>query len=173
MLETVFWGFLIGGALFTIVSVLIGDVLGSWLDGVFDLAGIDWLNPVVLAGAATTFGGAGILLSKYTNLGSTAVLVAALLIAFLVAVVVFLAFVKPMMNSEVSTGFSMKELGGKIGEITIPVPAKGFGEVMVKLGAANTIHTASSFEHKPLAAGTRVVVIEVTDGVLVVSDLNV
>ncbi|MBE0342489.1 protease, partial [Paenibacillus sp. 28ISP30-2] len=35
-----------------------------------------------------------------------------------------------------------------------------------------TIHTASSFDHKPLAAGTRIVVVEVAEGVVRVAYLD-
>lgn len=38
-METIFWWLLAGGAIFTVVSVLIGDVLGSWLDGALELPG--------------------------------------------------------------------------------------------------------------------------------------
>lgn len=171
-METVFWWFLIGGAMFTLVSVLIGDIIGSLLDGAFDLPGMDWLSPVVITGSATTFGGAGILLSKYTGLGHTSIVALSLLIAAAMAVLVFLTFVKPMANSEVSNGYSMQELTGKIGEVTIPVPEAGYGEVMIKMGAGNIIHIASSFDQCLLSAGTRIVVIEVAEGVLRVSQLD-
>ncbi|MFB5762201.1 protease [Paenibacillus medicaginis] len=159
-METLFWCFLIGGALFTIVTVFIGDVLG------------DWFKPIVVAGAGTAFGGAGILLLKYTALGNGAVFAISLLIAVAAALLVLFGFVFPAANSEVSMGFSMQELEGKIGEVTIPVPETGYGEVMIKLGAANTIHTASSFDGMPLSAGTRIVVVKVSDGVVRVSDLE-
>jgi len=171
-METVFWCFLIGGVLFTLITVFIGDVLGDWLEASFEFPGLDWLKPIVIAGAGTAFGGAGILLSKYTSLGSGAVLAVSLLIAVATALLLFFGFVIPAANSETSTGFSMRELEGKIGEVTIPVPGKGYGEVMIKFGAANTIHTASSFDGMPLSAGTRIVVVKVSDGVVSVSGLE-
>ncbi|MGG1651161.1 protease [Paenibacillus sp. NRS-1780] len=170
-METIFWWLLAGGAIFTVVSVLIGDVLGGWLDGL-EMPSLDWFRPVVLLGAMTTFGGAGVLLTKYTGLSMSRVVLLALAIAFVVGVLVFFAFIKPVANSEVSSGFSMRELTGKIGEVTVPVPEVGYGEVMIRLGAGNTIHTASSFDHKPLAAGTRIVVVEVAEGVVHVAYLD-
>lgn len=88
------------------------------------------------------------------------------------SVLLYLGFVKPMNKSEMSTGFSMRELPGKIGEITVPVPAQGFGEVMVRFGPANTLHTAASFDHRTLPAGTKVVIVEVSEGVALVSELE-
>ncbi|MNR65952.1 putative membrane protein YuaF [compost metagenome] len=66
----------------------------------------------------------------------------------------------------------MNELPGKIGEITVPVPAQGYGEIMVKFGAGNSLHTAASFEHQPLPAGIKVVVVEVREGVALVSEFE-
>ncbi len=87
-METIFWWLLAGGAIFTVVSVLIGDVLGGWLDGL-ELPGLDWFRPVVLLGAMTAFGGAGVLLTKYTGLSMSRVVLLALAIAFVIGVLVF------------------------------------------------------------------------------------
>ncbi|MNW02683.1 putative membrane protein YuaF [compost metagenome] len=84
----------------------------------------------------------------------------------------YLGVVKPMDRSEMSNGFSMLDLPGKIGEVTVPIPAEGYGEVMVKFGAGNSLHTASSFDKQLLPAGIKVVVVEVKDGVALVSDFE-
>ncbi|MNI41197.1 putative membrane protein YuaF [compost metagenome] len=88
------------------------------------------------------------------------------------AVLLYLAVIKPMDKSEISTGFSMNDLPGRIGEITVPVPAAGYGEIMVKFGAGNSLHTAASFERQDLPAGTKVVVVEVREGVALVSEFE-
>jgi hypothetical protein len=41
---------------------------------------------------------------------------------------------------------------------------------MIRVASGNTIHTASSFEHRPIAAGARVVVVDITEGVLRVAE---
>ncbi|MFD2703025.1 NfeD family protein [Paenibacillus shunpengii] len=171
-METLYWACLIGGAIFALVSVLFGDLFDGLLEGSFELAGVEFLNSTVIASAITTFGGAGILLMKYTELNTAGHVLLSLLFGILGALTVFFAYIRPARNSEVSTGFSMRELAGKIGEITVPVPEKGYGEVMIKLVSGNTLHTASSFEAKPIMAGTRVVVVEVADGVLRVAELD-
>lgn len=169
-METIYWGCLIGGAIFAVVSLVLGDLLDGLLDGAFEMPGLDFFKPVVLAGSITTFGGAGIMLTRYSSLSAMSGLILSLLIGIAAAMLVFFAYIKPMRNSDVSIAFSMKELSGKIGEITIPVPEKGFGEVMIRFASGSTIQTASSFEHLPIAAGARVVVVDVVDGVLRVSE---
>ncbi|MDU4696724.1 MAG: protease [Paenibacillus sp.] len=171
-MEALFWGCFVGGALFAVISALLGDLLGSWLDGVFDFLSADFLKPIITASAITAFGGAGILLDRYTGLGKGGVLILAIVAAVLLSAVVYFAYVRPMENSENSTGFSEAELPGKVGEVTVPIPAQGFGEVMVKLVGGNTLHIASSWDRKEIPAGTVVVVVETTkDGTVQVSEL--
>ncbi|MUG86078.1 protease [Paenibacillus timonensis] len=171
-MEALFWGCFVGGALFAVISALLGDLLGSWLDGVFDFLSVDFLKPIITASAITSFGGAGILLDRYTGLGGACVVVLAIVAAVLLSAGVYFAYVRPMENSENSTGFSESELPGKVGEVTVPIPAQGYGEVMVKLVGGNTLHIASSWDRKEIPAGTVVVVIETTkDGTVQVSEL--
>lgn len=171
-MEAVFWGCLVGGVLFAVVTVLLGDVLSGALDGMLDFLSVDFFKPVVLASGITVFGGTGIMVVKYTDLSSMPQVVISLLAAILLSIAVYFGYVRPMENSENSTGFSIKEMSGRIGEVTVPVPAQGYGEVMVKVGAGNTLHIASSFDKKPVAAGVRVVIVEVDEGVLRVSELE-
>lgn len=171
-MEALFWGCLTLGVLFAVVTVLLGDVLSGALDGVLDFLSVDFLKPVVLATAVTVFGGTGIMLERYTDVSSVPQVILSLLTAILISTAVFFGYVRPMENSENSTGFSIREMAGRIGEVTVPVPAQGFGEVMVKVGAGNTLHIASSFDKKPVAAGVRVVIVDVAEGVLRVSELE-
>lgn len=171
-MEALFWGCFIGGALFAVISAVLGDLIGSWLDGIFDFLSVDFLKPIITASAITSFGGAGILLDRYSGLGTAAVVMLAIVIAVLLSVLVYFVYVKPMENSENSTGFSESELPGKIGEVTVPIPAQGFGEVMVKQAGGNSLHIASSWDRKEIPAGTAVVVIETAkDGTVQVSEL--
>lgn len=171
-MEALFWGCLIGGVLFAVVTVLLGDVLSGALDGMLDFLSVDFFKPVVLAAGVTVFGGTGIMLAKYTDLSSGPQVVISILVAILLSIGVYFGYVRPMENSENSTGFSIREMVGRIGEVTIPLPAQGYGEVMVKVGAGNTLHIASSFDGTPVPAGVRVVVVEVAEDVLRVSELE-
>mgnify|MGYP000152972011 CR=1 FL=1 len=171
-METLYLSCLALGVIFAVVSVLVGDLIGDALHGVFHAISFDFLNPAILTGAITVFGGVGLLLTRYSGLEVRAVAILSLLIAGFIDVLLYLGFVKPMDKSEMSNGFSMQELPGKIGEITIPIPESGFGEIMVKFGAANTLHTASSFEQQSLPVGIKVVVIDVIEGVAVVTEFE-
>lgn len=170
-MDGLFWGCFIGGAVFALASTLLGDIIGSWIDGIFDLISVDFFKPIISASAITTFGGSGILLSQYTSLGNAAIIIFSILIALLLSVIVYFIYVKPMDNSENSIGFSETDLPGKLGEVTIPIAAEGFGEIMVKQVAGNTLHIAASWDKRNISAGTEVVVVDMKEGVALVSEL--
>jgi len=172
MMEALYLSCLAGGVLFALVSVIFGDVLSNALDGILDFLSVDILKPMVVASAITVFGGAGILITRHSNLSIIPNLLLSILIAIVISLLVYYLYVKPMENSENSTGYSIHDLVGKIGEITIPLPNIGYGEVMVKIGAGNVLHIASSLEQRVMIAGTRVVIVDEVDGVLFVTEFD-
>lgn len=174
-METLFMACLIGGILYAVVSVVFGDWLSQALDGMLDflsLEGHPWLEPTALVGGITVFGGAGLLLGRYTAFGAAAIIFVALLIAIIAGAAVFFLYIRPMEESENSIAFSLQALSGMLGEVLVPIPASGYGEVMVKVGAGFTNQIAASFEGVDIAGGTRVVVVEVKDSTLYVSEVN-
>ena len=161
-----YWFLFAGGAIVAVLLVLFDSVLG-WLDGLLD-ALPDFLHPLVVVGGITSFGGAGVLLETYTSLGTGAVAFLALLAAAAVTIALFFFYVKPMSEAESSVAYSMRELPGKIGEVTVSIPAGGYGEVGFTVGHGRVYHTAKSSEDEPLAEGEKVLAIDVEDGVVTV-----
>jgi len=167
--QTIYWSCLYGGIIFSVVTLIFGDLLGNLFDGLFESASFavsDFLSPVVIVGGITVFGGAGIMLERLTSLEAMIIAVFSMMIAILLSTLVYFIYVRPMRNAENSMGYSMSELTGKIGTVTVPVPKQGFGEVLIKIGAGNTNHIACSLDGEEFAAGSRVVVAEIQDGVL-------
>lgn len=80
MLE-LYWGLLITGVLFALVTVVFGDLMSGAMDGMLDWLSSDvlhYLQPMVLFSGVTVLGGAGILLTKYSPFTAAAVLVLSL-----------------------------------------------------------------------------------------------
>ncbi len=166
-------GCLVFGVLFAIVSVIFGDVISSAMDGALDFLSTDWLQPMTLATGVTMFGGVGWLLTDNSQFGTGAVLVLSLLAAIGSAVLIHLAYVRPMQRSENSTSFSMAELAGTIAEVITPIPASGCGEVLISAGAGGRSNQiAASFDGVEIEEGARVVVVETREHVLYVSKLD-
>lgn len=164
---TLYWFLFAGGAAFAVLLVLFDSVAGGWIDGVLD-ALPDFIHPMLIVSGVTSFGGAGILLSTYTPLGTwTIALVSALLAAFM-AILLFFFYLKPMSRAEHSIAYSMQELVGKIGEVSVPIPLSGYGEAGFTFGHGMVYHTADTSEKEPIEAGERVLAIEVKDGVVTV-----
>lgn len=151
--------------------VLFDTVIGGWLDGMLD-ALPDAIQPISLVGGIVAFGGTGILLTEYTGLGPWPVAVYSLLAAVALSIAVFFLYVRPMRNAESSIAYSVAELPGKIGEVTVPIPAGGFGEVQFVFGGGRVHEIANSIEDEELQAGEKVVVIEAKDGVVTVCRLE-
>lgn len=167
----VYWICLFGGLIFTVLTLLFGDLLdGLDFDG-FDGLG-EFLDPLSFVGGLTVFGGAGVLLEEMTALGTGTTAALAALIGLGLAITMHFVYVRPMKRSENSTGFSMREYHGKLGEVITAIPAKGFGEVLVTMGASNTFQTAGSFSGEEIPRGTRVVVVEVRGGDLLVTPFD-
>ncbi len=176
-MTTVYWYCLGGGFAISLLLVLLGDVLEAamdTLDGALDALDLDGVfDPLSAIFGVTLFGGAGLLLDTYTALGTTPQVVTAAAVGVVAAVLLHVVYIKPMKASENSTGFSVREYAGKTGELATGVPASGFGEVVVRMGASTTFQTAASFSGDPIPSGTAVVVVEVdADGVLRVAPLN-
>lgn len=174
-METLFLSCLAFGILFAFVSIVLGDLLGSFFDGALDFLSVDGpgiFQPAALAAGITVFGGAGLMLEKYTGVTANATVILAVLIAAAASVLMFFLYVRPMRNSEVSSGYSMSELGGAIGEVITSIPAKGCGEVLIRIGAGVTNHTAESYEGMDIPEGSRVVVVEVKPDALAVATMD-
>jgi membrane-bound ClpP family serine protease len=170
-MEALFIACFITGILFTLVTLVFGEVLGSWADSLHGHP-IAFLQPIIWVGGLTTFGGAGILLLHYTGLGSTLSLFTSGFIAILLSFLTWFFYVKPMKRSENSTGFSMRELVGKIAEVTVTIPASGYGEVIVKVGAGHTNQVGAGMDGVEIDRGLKVVIVEVKEDVLYVSLLE-
>ncbi|MEN6324733.1 MAG: protease [Syntrophomonas sp.] len=168
-METIYWVCLYGGIIFTVTTIIFGDILGDIFGGILDSLAFDhleFLSPMVIVGGITAFGGSGIILERLTSLEALIVAIFSMMIASSLSVLVYFVYVRPMKNAENSSGYTLSELTGKIGTVIVPVPEQGFGEVLIKIGGGNTNHIACSCDGESFAAGTRIVVAEIIDGVL-------
>ncbi|TLS50305.1 protease [Paenibacillus antri] len=163
----VYWFCFLGGAAFAVLLVLFDTIAGGWVDGIFD-ALPDAAHPILIAGGIVSFGGAGILLTEYGSFGVWTVVLLSALAAALLAIGLFFFYVKPMSQAENSVAYSMKELEGKLGEVSVPIPAGGYGEVGFTFGHGLVYHTANSDDAETIQAGERVLAIDVKDGVVTV-----
>ncbi|SEN38631.1 NfeD family protein [Lihuaxuella thermophila] len=167
-LELVFWGCLIGGVIFTLLTLLLGDLLAGIMDGLMEF-GFPIFQPITLVGAITVFGGTGLILDQVTLLTPTYLLIWAIIAAILSFFLLYAFYVRPMKNAENSTGFRLADLKGKTGEVTVTIPARGFGEVMILTSAGNTNQIAASAEQVEIPRGSSIIVVEIKEHILYVA----
>lgn len=159
---TLYMGCLAAGILFAAVTFLIGD----WLDGI--IGGLHAIQPTSFIVGMTVFGGAGMMLLRYTEMEGLSVFILSILIAIFSVFCMYFLYVRPMQEAENSTGFSLHDLTGRVAEVITPIPAGGYGEILVRFGERNVAHTAAGLGGEAISGGSRVLVIEVRDGTLYV-----
>ena len=178
-MEYVYWGFFIFGIVVGLITVIFGDLFGGALEGVFDfLENIGsqpfyLFQPVSLFAGITVFGATGVIATKYSDLSPIAVFVLSLLMAILAMIIVYYVFVKPSHQAENSLAFSIRQLIGKQGVVSISIPANGYGEVMIKVGGGYSNQIAASFDKVDIKQEQQVFVVDEKEGVLFVSPLNI
>lgn len=174
-MESLFWICFLIGVIYTIVVVIFGDLLSGFFE-----ASLEWLHfeqipvlqPMTLMGGLTIFGGSGLVLSKYFSFDLVLTLIIALLITIVGVVLLYFFYLKPMASAEQSTGFSLQQFVGKEAEISVPIPEQGFGEVLVRTVNGISNHIAASYDKAEISLEAKVVVVEVKEGVLYVSEIQ-
>ncbi|AHF07048.1 hypothetical protein [Desulfitobacterium metallireducens] len=165
----IYWGCLFGGLIFALVTLIFGDLLGDAFQGLFhsfSLDHFDILQPMVLVSGITVFGGTGAVLTLYTQLLTVIIAILALILAVVLSILIYFAYVKPMKNSENSIAYSMQDLVGIPGQVSVTIPAEGYGEVILKIGAGHSNHIAVSQSGQELPIGTKIFVIKVEKSIV-------
>jgi membrane protein implicated in regulation of membrane protease activity len=165
VMETIYLICLAGGLVYALITLFVGDAISDMLGEIH----LPLLQPILLVSGITAFGGAGFLLTRLTNLAPGEIMLFSFLAGAVLAVGAYFLWIKPMARAEMSTGYSMDQLQGKIGEVGTAIPAEGLGEVFVSMISGVTHHMAASMEKQPIPEGTRVVIVEVRDHVLYVT----
>lgn len=166
----IYWWLLWGSLGIAIISLFLGDLLEGLLDGLFDSIG-EFLNPLLLFGTLAVVSGSGVLFTKYSSLSDWYVLLISLLIGLGAYFLIYYLLVIPMSNAEASTSISIYDLAGKTGDVITTIPANGYGEVFIESTNGSRSESAKSFDAVTIKQGTRIVVVEVKEQVLYVSEL--
>ncbi|UOQ84101.1 NfeD family protein [Gracilibacillus salinarum] len=153
------------------MSLFLGNILDGLLESVFDGLG-EFFNPLLVFGTLSVVSGAGVLLTKYSAMLPVLVLLISLLIGFGAYLLIYYFLVIPMSNAESSASISVQDLVGEVGEVITSIPEKGMGEIFISRANGSRNETAVSFDNKVIKQGQQVVVVEVKDQILYVSELD-
>jgi len=166
--NTIFVVCLAVGGVLLLVAVLLGDVLGGILDGVgidVDLGGVS-LMPLLLAFVAM-FGVGGLIGTEALGMSSGPASLVGAVSGGLGAGIVYALF-GILRRAEAPEAFSLSDLVGRTGRVTVGIPAGRNGTVLVSHGGASDAIAATASVDIP--AGTTVTVVDVVAGTLVVEE---
>lgn len=168
--NTIFVVCLAVGGILLLIAVLLGDLLSGVLDGIgfdVDIGGVS-LMPLLLAFVAM-FGVGGLIGTEALGLGSGPASVVGAGFGALGAGIVYALFAL-LRRAEAPDAFSLRDLIGRNGRVTVGIPAGRNGSVLVSHGGASDelIATADT----DLAAGTTVTIVDVVAGTLIVRPVS-
>jgi membrane-bound ClpP family serine protease len=162
---------LLAGGAMLLLTLIVDDIFGGLLGAIhvgFDVAGVS-PTPMLL-GFVAMFGIGGLLGLHGLNAGvggSTLIGVAAGLVG---SAVVFGAF-KVLRQAESSDTFSLQEMIGSTGRVSVGIPANRFGTVLISFAGAS--HNLTATADAAIPAGSQVKVVGVAGTNLVVAATTV
>jgi membrane protein implicated in regulation of membrane protease activity len=164
--NTVFVVCLAVGGILLLVTVLLDDILGGLLDWMhvdFDLGGVS-LMPLLLAFVAM-FGVGGLIGTEALGLGTGPASLVGAVSGVIGAAIVFTLF-SILRRAEAPQAFSLTDLVGRHGRVTVGIPAGRNGSVLLSYGGASHALTATADVDIP--AGSMVTVADAVGGTLIV-----
>ncbi|GHH97596.1 NfeD family protein [Neobacillus kokaensis] len=164
-LVTIYLYALIISGILTILYVLFADVMH------FDTGdgGLHFLNPVLVFAFITILSASGYLIERLSSLHSLLILAISAVIAFIIVTLLNVFILVPLSSAEESLVYKESDLRGRIGAVITSIPADGFGEVLIENASGRIAKPASSFDRQAIPDGTKVLVVQVKNGVLQVT----
>jgi membrane-bound ClpP family serine protease len=144
----------------TLLYLLFGD----FLEGIAEAAG--FLNPTLILAFVTFTSASGYIFELLTSYNHLLIMSISVIIAIILDVLLNVFVLIPLSRAEESLAYTTQSLRGRVGDVIIPIPVDGFGEVIIKSASGTISKSAASFENKAIAEGEKVLIIEVKDGVL-------
>ncbi|MGM9956327.1 MAG: hypothetical protein ACI35J_10770 [Peribacillus sp.] len=160
-LETVYlYGLILSGGL-TLLIILFNDIFsGLELPDIF--------NPTLIFSFLTIFCASGFLFESVTDLHAGVIVSLSFLMALTTVTLLNVFILIPVSRAESSLTFHDHDLRGRVGMVLTTVPVDGFGEVLIQSNSGSISKTAASFKNEQIASETKVLIIEVKNGVVYV-----
>ena len=163
-LESIYLVVLIVSGAITVFYLLFGDVI----EGAAEAFGV--FNPTTILAFITILSGSGYLFESLTSFTSFLIVLISAAIAIVVSFFLHFFILVPLKSAEESLVYTEESLGGRVGKVIIPIPADGFGEVVIESFSGMISKPAASYDNIPIQEGNRVLIIDVVNGVLQVKD---
>jgi membrane-bound ClpP family serine protease len=159
-IETFYVTVLLISGVITILYLLFGD----FLEGMAETAG--FISPTLILAFITFTAALGYLFELLTSINHLVIIIVSVILAVILDILLNVFVLIPISTAEESLAYTNVSLKGRVGEVIIPIPEDGFGEVILKSTSGTIAKSAVSFENKAIAEGQKVLIIEAEDGVL-------
>ncbi|GGH73678.1 membrane protein implicated in regulation of membrane protease activity [Pullulanibacillus pueri] len=164
-LLSIYWYVLVGSFVIAILLFFLGDIFDGILDGFF--------HPLLIFGTLAVISGTGIILTTYTSLSVSLVLIIGLILGSVTYISLYYFLIIPLSRAESSNAHSIRDYEGRMAEVITTIPEHGYGEVYIPSAIGSQNETAKSFDGIKILSGQRVVIVQVDEeGVLHVSPME-
>ena len=132
--------------------------------------GLPILNPSVILSFITMMAAAGYILEKLAWLSSGVNIVVAIILGAIISTLFYLFILVPLKSADVSLAYTEESLGGQLGQVIVPIPIDGFGEVVIESASGMISKRAAGFDNEAIDYDTTVLIVEVKEGTLFVRE---
>lgn len=161
-IQSVYLTILITSGVLTLFYILFGDIM----DGIGE--GIPILNPTLILVFFIFLSASGYIFEAFTSVSSVLIFIFSALGSIFLTTLLNIFVLVPLSSAEESLAYTEDSLKGRLGTAIISIPKDGFGEVLIENNSGRIAKSAVSFDKTEIAEGTKVLVIDVKEGVLFV-----
>lgn len=129
-----------------------------------------FLDPAVILAFITFTSAVGYILELTTSLNHMLIIILAIVIAVGLDFLLYFFVLLPLKSAEVSLAYTDESLAGQVGKVIVPIPADGFGEIVISTVNGIISKRAAGYENKEIDYGKEVLVIEVREGTFIVKE---
>ncbi|KJJ41050.1 membrane protein [Bacillus subtilis] len=162
-IQTVYLYTLIIAGSLTLLFLFFGDVFAGLSEG------IPFLNPTLVLTFFTFFSAGGYIGELVLPLSSMFIALFSCILSIMLVVLLHIFVLVPLSSAEESLAYKEDDLRGRVGKVITAVPVDGFGEVVIEGIGGIISKSAVSFDNQQISYGTRVLVVDVNNGVLSVT----
>ncbi|MEW9701050.1 hypothetical protein [Paenibacillus sp. SI8] len=166
--------FFAGLALTLLITLFGGDLSEFHVDSgaVHAHAGPSFFNLSSLLASLTVFGGVGYMLGSVGMTSVLLILLIAIAAGLLIGWFFFLFYAKVIYKHDHSMKESDFDLQGQLGHLSVPIHAKGTGEMKFVLQGTTRSISVKSEHGESIGKGAKVVILHINKGIATVTEFN-
>lgn len=148
------------------ILILLFFFFGDFLEGIGEA--VPFFNPALILAFLIFLSASGYILESFTSMKSLWILLISGVGSFILTTMLNVFILVPLSSAEESLAYTDESLKARIATTIVPIPKDGYGEVLIENASGRIAKSAVSFHGQEIGEGTKVLVVEVKQGVLYV-----